>query len=260
MLPGTPRFFFLFTLWLVSGGAAGEYLSGHDEALMADDARTTKVLFLRHGGKLSTAASSMDDVTKDDWTHVRHVHSTTQFFHSDFAHTDYKVARGNSASWSTPPLERAVTLLASSPTKMVLWVSTNAADTEFRATLLRLPAGGDSAVALGSATGSTLHREEGKELPLPGEGMMATGANGGYSVALPLQIQLDESVELSQGDVLRLEVAGIDDDAPESAERVNHRIWHNPKWGSTLELPVNFQEFEVPWAPASVPITDTALQ
>merc|ERR1719163_1387847 len=77
-------------------------------------------LYLRHGGLLSTQKPAMNVVTKADWAHVKKVHKETQYFHSDFAHTDYQVALNNSASWSTPPLEKAC-MLRSLKLMVTLW-------------------------------------------------------------------------------------------------------------------------------------------
>jgi len=213
--------------------------------------KDTTLLYLRYGGLLSTDKPSMDGVTKADWEHVAHVHSTTQYFHSDFAHTDYTVKSGSMASWSTPPLEQAVTLQGLRVSAN-LWIGTNASETDFTASLMHFPQanGGSPAgeaaagARLCSATSNTRFRE-GKETGLlPGQPMMATGANGGYSVALPFELELAGAVTLQPGDVLRLDVSG----SKSAEERVDHRVWHNPKWASTLEVELEPSSLELKWA------------
>jgi len=208
------------------------------------NATQATTLYLRHGGLLSTEKPSMDAVTKADWDHVKIVHSETQHFHSDFAHTDYMVEDGALASWSTPPL--ADTFVLKGPRVSAnLWIGTNAAHTDFNATLMRFDAQGNSWSPLCSATANTQFRESAETpLLLPGKPMMATGANGGYSVALPLQLELAAPVTLQTGDVLRVDVSGS---ATGSESRVDHRVWHNPKWASTFELPLEPSSLDLKW-------------
>ena len=40
------------------------------------------------------------------------------------------------------------------------------------------------------------------------------------------------------GDVLRFDVSCGAESAATAQERVDQRVWHNQKWGSTLELPL----------------------
>ena len=71
---------------------------------------------------------------------------------------------------------------------------------------------------------------------------LARSANGGYSVELPVVMDLVEPVKIRAGDVLRVDVSG----SPEASsslpaageEPVVHRIWHAPKWASTVRLGV----------------------
>ena len=87
---------------------------------------------------------------------------------------------------------------------------------------------------------------------------MASGANGGYSVALPLALELDEDVELRSGDILRLDVSGAGGDAAAQGEgRVDHRVWHNPKWPSSLDVALE-PPLELKWAHAG-PVAYSAL-
>jgi predicted acyl esterase len=101
---------------------------------------TPTTLWLRHGGLLSTEKPNMNVVTKADWAHVKTVHAETQYFHSDFAHTDYRVAPGASASWSSLPLEQAC-VLRGLKIMVTLWVSTSTASTDFTASLSRSSSG-----------------------------------------------------------------------------------------------------------------------
>lgn len=208
------------------------------------------LLFLRHGGQLSSEAPSMGVISKNEMADATKLHATTQYFHSDFAHTDYigaepfmgadPLTTSGSASWTTPPLDTAVTLL-SSRIKMKLWVATNAVSTEFSASLSHWTAE-TGWVSLCGSTGSTLHREgAGKALPLPGKDMMATSANGGFPVELTLELDLPQKVELRSGDMLRVDVSRGPEAAAATEERVDHRIWHSPKWVSSLELELDPQ-------------------
>ena len=65
-------------------------------------------------------------------------------------------------------------------------------ESEFTASLSRGTADGEW-TSLCGATGNTLYREGADTpLPLPGQDMVAASANGGFSVALPLEMQLDQ--------------------------------------------------------------------
>ena len=103
-------------------------------------------------------------------------------------------------SWSTAPLSAPCTLQGSS-IKTVLWIGSNAVESEFTASLSRGTPDGEWSSLCG-ATGNTLFREgAGTPLPLPGKDMVAASANGGFSVALPLSMGLAQGVELQAGDV-----------------------------------------------------------
>ena len=199
-------------------------------------------LFLRHGGQLTTEFPSMKVIDKKEMSAAMALHATTPYFHSDFAHTDYGSLPGSapgSASWNSPPMTAPLTLPGSQTIRAKLWVGTNAVETELTATLSRWTEGGGWASLCG-ATGSTLYREgAGKALPLPGKAMVATSANGGFAVALPLEMKLPPGdVELQQGDILRLDVSCGSDSAAAASERVDQRVWHNNKWASTVEVEV----------------------
>ena len=209
-------------------------------------------LYLRHGGALSTEPPSMEVISDTEMAAAMALHAETQYFHSDFAHTDFAAA-GNtstaSASWVTPPLPTACKL-SSMVANVMLWVGTSATHAGFSASLSKQQ--GAEWVSLGGGSADTLFREGADEpQPLPGKGMMAASANGGFAVGLPLQLRLlQEGVQLEAGDVLRLDVgcgaaAGDDDDDgggatadSGAADRVDRRIWHNAKWASTVELSV----------------------
>eukprot|EP00658_Telonema_sp_P-2_P007506 TRINITY_DN1279_c0_g1_i4.p1 TRINITY_DN1279_c0_g1~~TRINITY_DN1279_c0_g1_i4.p1 ORF type:complete len:210 (-),score=50.85 TRINITY_DN1279_c0_g1_i4:298-927(-) len=184
------------------------------------------MLYLRHGGQLCTAPPDMRDISKQDMSHAMALHARTQYFHSDFAHTDFMTA--HAASWTSPPLNAPCAI--SSPLVVVmLWVGTSAPSADFTASLSVGGPNGWSCVANGST--STLLREPGVELVLPGKDMMAASSNGGYAVALPIQMALAGPVELEEGVRLRVDVAGGED-----LLRVDRRVWHNHKWASTVEM------------------------
>ena len=95
---------------------------------------TTTTLFLRHGGQLSTEAPSMSVINDDEMAAAMALHAETQYFHSDFAHTDYigadpanqtAASAPGGASWSSAPLSAACTL-EGSRIKTVLWIGSNA--------------------------------------------------------------------------------------------------------------------------------------
>ena len=177
-----------------------------------------------------------------DMSHTRIARS--RYFHSDFAHTDYiavdptkqtaAFAPGG-AYWESRPLASPCTLRASR-VKTVLWIGSNAVESEFTASLSR-GTGDGNWTSLCGATANTLYREGlDKPLPLPGKSMVAASANGGFSVALPLELELEQEVELKAGDVLRLDVSCGAQSAASARERMDQRIWHNPKWASTVEV------------------------
>eukprot|EP00747_Dinoflagellata_sp_TGD_P017504 gnl/TRDRNA2_/TRDRNA2_125863_c0_seq1.p1 gnl/TRDRNA2_/TRDRNA2_125863_c0~~gnl/TRDRNA2_/TRDRNA2_125863_c0_seq1.p1 ORF type:complete len:257 (-),score=48.60 gnl/TRDRNA2_/TRDRNA2_125863_c0_seq1:126-896(-) len=243
-------------------GAASKCAGSASGTCEADEPRVTTMLYLRQGGLLCTEKPSMEVVTKGDWDHVKEVHEKSQHFHSDFAHTDYTVGPGSNASWCTAPLDSEVQLQALR-VSAVLWFSTSAAETDVTVSLLKGKAGGAGAAAkpdgdyfmwseLCRATANTQFRE-GKDTPLllPGKGMMAAGANGGYAVAVPLELELAEKAALQPGDVLRVEISG----GGASKEHIDHRIWHNPKWASTMELVLEPSTLDLKWVrPASSPV------
>ena len=207
----------------------------------ASASASTTTLFLRVGGQLTTDAPSMAVVTHDENAAVKDLHLRTPFFHSDHAHTDYVARSGGGASWSTPPLATTCKL-RKARIKTSLWIGTNAKSTDFTASLSRWSKGGGWASLCG-ATASTLSRKV-ETTALPGKGMIAVMANGGYSVELQIEMQLADTVEVRAGDVLRLDVTGGQDQAPTDDERVPqtsgvvHRVWHSPKWASAVELSV----------------------
>ena len=210
---------------------------------MASHVTATSLVYLRHGGQLSTEAPDFKVISKDEMSHAMDLHAKTPYFHSDFAHTDYVADQAYGASWLTPPLEAPATL-AQGPIKVVLWIGTNAASTLVTASLSRRSALGGWG-SLSGATADTLHREPGKELPLPGQPMMATSSMSppGFAVALPIAMELDQAVELAAGDVLRLDVS-CPNSTSDGEKRIDHRIWHNPKWPSTLELALEAASFK----------------
>ena len=61
---------------------------------------------------------------------------------------------------------------------------------------------------------------------------------------LTMDLELKKVVRLAKGDRLRLDISGG------GGAEVNHRIWHNPKWQSSIELNIN-EAVELKWAPAS---------
>ena len=84
---------------------------------------------------------------------------------------------------------------------------------------------------------------------------LARSANGGYSVELPLEMELPETVQVHAGDRLRLDVSGAPEAATPAteAEGVVHRIWHSPKWASAVHLEVqSASPLELSFAPGPV--------
>ena len=80
----------------------------------------------------------------------------------------------------------------------------------------------------------------------------ASAANGGFSVELPLEMELPDAVRVHAGDRLRLDVTGASRASPEvdGDGQVVHRIWHSPKWASTLQLGVQSDSpIELAFAP-----------
>jgi predicted acyl esterase len=204
---------------------------------------TATTLFLRVGGQLTTDAPAMSVVTEDEKAAVKELHHRMEFFHSDHAHTDYVARPGASASWSTPPLAVACKL-RKGPIKTSLWIGTNAKASDFGVSLSRWTKESGWASLCGT-TVSTLSRMVDSPA-LPGKGMIAVMANGGYSVELPLSMELPEAVELGAGDVLRVDVSGgehavekaaTDEQVPQT-HGVVHRVWHSPNWASALHLHV----------------------
>ncbi len=206
----------------------------------------TTTLYLRHGAQLSTEPPSMDVINDDEMAAAMSLHATTQYFHSDFAHTDYIAddpANRTTAStpggthWESKPLSSPCTLRASR-IKTLLWIGTNAVESEFTASLSHGTGDGEWSSVCG-ATGNTLYREgQDQQLPLPGKSMVAASANGGFSVALPLDMELAQEVEIPAGNVLRLDVTCGAQSAAAARERVDQRIWHNAKWASTVEVDI----------------------
>jgi len=226
-------------------------------------------LFLRHGGQLSTETPSMAVINGEEMSAAMALHATTQYFHSDFAHTDYAAApaAGNAsaaasagASWSSPPL-RAKCTLSSGPVRTTLWIGTNAGETAFTVALSRWSErGGWASLCGGSA--STAQRDVGADgtaaaaaARLPGKPMVAASSNGGFAVAVPVEMALEEPVVLAAGDRLRIDVscaaaagsAAADAEEQGDQERGGpgaggpegwtwQRIWHNQKWASTVEI------------------------
>jgi hypothetical protein len=205
-------------------------------------------LFLRHGGQFTTEAPSQRVITTSENAAVKVLHGqSTEFFHSDYAHTDY-VARSQTggASWSTPPLAMPCKL-RKGQMKTTLWIGTNAKATVFLAQLSRWSEAAGW-VSLCGATCSTLSRRV-KAPQLPGKGMIAVMANGGFSVELPFEMTLPEDVELGAGDMLRIDLTG-GPQAPDEAEAderipntpgVVHRVWHSSKWASSVELEIEVE-------------------
>eukprot|EP00656_Telonema_subtile_P011980 TRINITY_DN16000_c0_g1_i3.p1 TRINITY_DN16000_c0_g1~~TRINITY_DN16000_c0_g1_i3.p1 ORF type:complete len:219 (-),score=44.47 TRINITY_DN16000_c0_g1_i3:217-873(-) len=190
-------------------------------------------LYLRHGAQLSTDPPAMNVISREEMAHAMDLHARTQYFHSDFAHTDFRTSSPDvlgAASWSSAPLP-APARIPSSIIAVMLWVGTSAVEAEFTVSLSHHGAQGWSSLC--GATANTVHREGPEErLPLPGKDMMAASANGGFAVGLPLQMELEYEVELQPGDILRLDVScGGAEDGP-----VDQRVWHNHKWGSTVQL------------------------
>jgi hypothetical protein len=223
---------------------------------------TATTLFLRHGGQLSSEPPSMEAISPEEMDAAMALHAETQYFHSDFAHTDYigidpanrtATSAPGSASWSTAPLASACTLQPSRAIMVVLWIGSNAVESEFTASLSRGTASGEW-LSLCGATGNTLYREGPENpLPLPGKVMVAASANGGFSVALSLHMQLEHAVELQASDVLRIDVSCGERSAAEAHERVDQRVWHNPKWPSTIEFQVaGGAALELPFEPHPV--------
>ena len=166
-------------------------------------------LFLRHGGQLSTVRPSMAVINDVEMSAAMALHAKTQYFHSDFAHTDYAAAPGNitagGASFSSQPLVAPRTLQGS--VRATLWIGTNEVETSFTVSLGRWTEASGWASLCG-ATANTLHREgTDTALPLPGKPMVAASSNGGFAVALPLEMALDEAIELQAGDQLRVDVS-----------------------------------------------------
>lgn len=182
----------------------------------------------------------MNDISKEEMSYAMGLHAKTPYFHSDFAHTDYstdparRASANGGASWITPPLEAPTTLGGEQSIKVTLWIGINAARQKFTASLSRHDSKSGEWASLAGASADTLHREPGKELPLPGQPMMATSSMKppGFSVALPIEMTLPEEVSLAAGDMLRIDVSS---EAGEG-ERIDHRIWHSSKWPSTVEL------------------------
>lgn len=211
---------------------AGVFLSSG--VLSTGKATTTTTLFLRVGGQLTTDAPSMDVVTAKEKKAVTDLHANSPFFHSDHAHTDYVSNRPDGgASWTSPPLSSSY-VLQKSRIQTSLWIGTNAKATDFTASLSRWTEK-DGWSSLCGATVSTLSRK----LSLPGKAMIDVMANGGYCVELPVEMELKQAVIVNAGDVLRLDVSGNDKATAEAGgDAIVHRIWHAPRWASSVQLHV----------------------
>jgi len=175
------------------------------------------------------------------------VHKETQFFHSDFAHSDYEVAKGSAVSWETPGFGENH-LLQKGSVGVHLWLSTNADQTDCSATLSLVSGANVTALCTGSANTAERAKDE-HPTKLPGNDMMRSSMSGGFAVLLSLELELGKDVKLAAGDKLRLDVSGGDARNSNKAG-VNHRIWHNPKWQSAVEVRAD-GAMELKWAPAS---------
>lgn len=211
----------------------------------AAESAATTLLYVRHGGQLSTEAPSMAVISNEEMGAAMALHAKTQYFHSDFAHTDYvgadptnKSTVPGGTSWTSAPLSRPLRLHGR--VRATLWIGTNVPATHFSVALSSRAPDGSEWSSLCGATGNTLYREGEQALPLPGQTMVAAGSNGGFSVSMPLELgQLTEAVGLPEGSLLRMDVACGAEAAASASERVDHRIWHSPKWASTVEVSVD---------------------
>ena len=198
---------------------------------------SAKTLFLRVGEQLSTEAPSMNVVTSAESKAVTDLHANSPYFHNDHAHTDYVAKANGGATWSTPPFAVDCELIPGAQ-HASLWIGTNAKATDFTVSLSHWQ---KEANEWSSVCGATISTRTLKH-EFPGKQMIAIMANGGYSVELPVEMDLVEPVPIRAGDVLRLDVSG----SPEASgslpaageEPVVHRIWHAPKWASTVRLGV----------------------
>lgn len=141
--------------------------------------------------------------------------------------------------------------------KTTVWIGTNAKATDIMVSLSRWSKEGGWASLCGT-TANTLARQV--EAPqLPGKGMVAVMANGGFCVEWAFEMDLPDDVEVSAGDVLRLDLSGGPHavDTAEADERIPntagvvHRVWHSSKWASAVQLAVEAAKpLELKFSPA----------
>ena len=175
--------------------------------------------------------------------HHTQVHKESQFFHSDFAHSDYNT-KTSSVSWESPSFD-GIRVVGQGSVPVRLWLSTNAGQTECTATLSSVSGGKSTTLCSASANTAKRAKDE-HPVTLPGDDMMRTSMSGGFAVLMTMDLKLKQVVRLAKGDRLRLDISG----GGGAEDDVNHRIWHNPKWQSSIELNIN-EAVELKWAPAT---------
>ena len=126
-----------------------------------------------------------------------------------------------------------------------LWLSTNASQTDCTATL-SLNSGGKTTTLCSASANTSKRAKDEHPVTLPGDDMMRTSMRGGFAVRVTMDLELKEAVKLTKGDRLRLDVSG----GGGAEDTVNHRIWHNPKWQSLIELNID-EAVELKWAPTT---------